>query len=70
MLAGGTGTLLELAMVWELKNKGFLNGWKPIIILGEYWKPLVELVAADDLDAQRHLLIADEPKDVVRLLKK
>jgi uncharacterized protein (TIGR00725 family) len=70
VLEGGTGTLLELAMVWELKNKGFLDGWKPIIILGEYWKPLVELVATNDLDAQRHLFIADEPKDVVRLLKK
>ena len=25
VLPGGTGTLLELAMVWELKNKGFLD---------------------------------------------
>ncbi|MBM4025499.1 MAG: hypothetical protein FJ280_08835 [Planctomycetes bacterium] len=25
VLPGGTGTLLELAMVWELKNKGFLE---------------------------------------------
>ena len=70
VMAGGTGTLLELAMVWELKNKGFLEGWKPVILLGEYWKPLIELMAADDLGAQRHLFIADEPKDVVRFLKK
>ena len=70
VLAGGTGTLLELAMVWELKNKGFLDGWKPVILLGEYWKPLIGLMAADDLGAQRHLFIADEPKDVVRFLKK
>jgi uncharacterized protein (TIGR00730 family) len=70
VLAGGTGTLLELAMVWELKNKGFLDGSKPIILLGGHWKPLIELVAMDDRDAQRHLLIAVEPKDVVRLLKR
>jgi uncharacterized protein (TIGR00725 family) len=70
VLAGGTGTLLELALIWELKNKGFLVGPKPIILLGEYWEPLVELVARDDKDSQRHILIADEPKDVVRLLKK
>jgi uncharacterized protein (TIGR00730 family) len=70
VLAGGTGTLLELAMVWELKNKGFLDGSKPIIIAGDYWKPIVELAARDDRGAGRHLLIADEPKDVVRLLKK
>ena len=70
VLPGGTGTLLELATVWELKNKGFLDGSKPIILLGEYWKPLIEVVMADDLGCQEHLLLADEPKDVVRLLKK
>jgi uncharacterized protein (TIGR00725 family) len=70
VLAGGTGTLLELALVWELKNKGFLDGSKPIILLGEYWKPLVEAVAKDDPGCREHLLLANEPKDVVRLLKK
>ena len=54
VLPGGTGTLLELALVWELKNKGFLNGDKPIIILGEYWSRLVELVATVDPDSGRH----------------
>lgn len=70
VLAGGTGTLLELAMAWELKNKGFLDGSKQIIIAGQYWKPIVELAAREDRDSQRHILVADEPKDVVRLLKK
>jgi uncharacterized protein (TIGR00725 family) len=70
VLTGGTGTLLELAMVWELKNKGFLNGSKPIILLGEYWKPIVEAVAKDDPGCRKHLLLANEPKDVVKLLKK
>jgi uncharacterized protein (TIGR00730 family) len=69
VLPGGTGTLLELALVWELKNKGFLTGDKPIIILGEYWKPLVELVATVDAGSERYILRADEPKDVVRILK-
>jgi uncharacterized protein (TIGR00725 family) len=31
VVPGATGTLLELAMVWELKNKGFLKPEKPII---------------------------------------
>jgi uncharacterized protein (TIGR00725 family) len=70
VLAGGTGTLLELAMVWELKNKGFFTAQKPIILLGEYWRGLVELIATDDPVCQRHLSFADEPKDVVKLLKK
>lgn len=69
VLPGGTGTLLELAFVWELRNKSFLGEDKPIILLGEYWGGLVELVAADDADSRRHLLFADEPKKVVELLK-
>ncbi|MHC4195163.1 MAG: LOG family protein, partial [Planctomycetota bacterium] len=32
VLPGGTGTLLELAMVWELKNKGCSGNDKPIIL--------------------------------------
>jgi hypothetical protein len=69
VLPGGTGTLLELAMVWELKNKGFLIGDKPIILLGEYWNVLIELVATDDPKSRWYLLAADEPKDVIELLK-
>jgi uncharacterized protein (TIGR00730 family) len=44
VLPGGTGTLLELAKVWELKNKGFLKTDKPIILVGGFWKTLVDLV--------------------------
>jgi hypothetical protein len=69
VLPGGTGTLLELALVWELKNKGFLSGDKPIILLGKYWNRLIELVAADDQKNRRHILTANEPKDVIELLK-
>ena len=42
VLPGGTGTLLELATVWELKNKGFLDRGKPIVLAGGFWRPLVE----------------------------
>jgi len=69
VLPGGTGTLLELAFVWELKNKGFLSGDKPIILLGKYWNRLVELIATDDPKSGQHLLLANEPKDVIGLLK-
>ena len=44
VLPGGTGTLLELAMVWELKNKKFLDRGKPLVLLGDFWKPVVDLV--------------------------
>ena len=68
ILPGGTGTLLELAMVWELKNKGFLNGEKPIILLGRFWQPLVELIASDDPKSSGFVEIASDPQQAVDIL--
>jgi len=42
-LPGSTGTLLEIAMVWELINKHFLPQ-RPIIFLSDYWKPVIDTV--------------------------
>ncbi len=66
VLPGGTGTLLELAKVWELKNKGFLNVHKLIILLGGFWKPLVDLLATDDPDCIRHIYQVDRPEEAVK----
>jgi uncharacterized protein (TIGR00730 family) len=68
VLPGGTGTLLELAKVWELKNKGFLKADKPIILVGGFWKPLAELVASDDPDSSWHIKLADGPKQAVKMI--
>jgi len=68
VLPGGTGTLLELAKVWELKNKGFLKADKPIILLGGFWKPLIELIATDDADSSSYVMLADEPKQAVEMI--
>jgi len=68
VLPGGTGTLLELAKVWELKNKGFLNADKPIILVGGFWQPLLDLIAADDPDSSRHIKHVDDPEQVVELI--
>ena len=70
VLPGGTGTLLELAKVWELKNKGFLETGKPVILVGGFWKPLVDLVAAEDPESSRYLQQADEPEQVKGILIK
>ena len=67
-LPGGTGTLLELAKVWELKNKGFLKGDKPIILVGEFWKPLVELLAIDDAESSSYVMLADDPQQAVETI--
>jgi uncharacterized protein (TIGR00730 family) len=68
VLPGGTGTLLELAKVWELKNKGFIEADKPIILVGGFWKPLVDLIAADDPDSNRYIQHTDGPKEAVELI--
>jgi len=68
VLPGGTGTLLELANVWELKNKGFPEADKPIILVGGFWRPLLDLIAADDPDSSRHIKQVDGPEQVVELI--
>jgi uncharacterized protein (TIGR00730 family) len=40
VLQGGTGTLLELAAVWEFVNKGLMKG-KPIACHSSIWKTIV-----------------------------
>ncbi len=40
---GGTGTLVELAVVWEMLNKGAMRR-KPLVVLGGFWQPVIERV--------------------------
>lgn len=68
VLPGGTGTLLELAKVWELKNKGFIQADKPVILIGKFWKPLVDLLATDDPYSIRHVYQVDRPEQAVKLV--
>ena len=69
VLPGGTGTLLELAKVWELKNKGFLNSQKLIILLGDFWQPLVELVKIDDPKSCQAVHLVGKVDQVIALLR-
>ena len=45
---GGTGTLVELAVVWEMLNKGVIAG-KPFVALGDFWAPILERVREVEL---------------------
>jgi uncharacterized protein (TIGR00730 family) len=40
---GGTGTLAELAVVWEMLNKSVIAG-KPIVVVGDFWQPILDRV--------------------------
>lgn len=70
VLPGGTGTLLELAAVWELKNKGFLDGGRPIILVGDFWQPLVDLVVGEDPGCTAGVVVASGPDEMVSLIKR
>ena len=45
---GGTGTLVELAVVWEMLNKGVMAA-KPLVVLGQFWRPILERVREVEL---------------------
>ena len=46
VLPGGTGTLAELALCWEMMNKGGLSktvgGRKPLLVMAPYWQPVID----------------------------
>jgi predicted Rossmann-fold nucleotide-binding protein len=42
-LQGGTGTLLELASVWELANKGAMDH-KPIACHSSMWQGIISIM--------------------------
>jgi uncharacterized protein (TIGR00730 family) len=73
---GGTGTLVELAVVWEMLNKSVMTG-KPLAVLGNFWSPIIECVREVELghnspwgEASGRLIhVAATPKDAARHLK-
>ncbi len=46
VLPGGTGTLAELALAWEVMNKSTLSstvgGRKPLLVVEPYWRPVID----------------------------
>jgi uncharacterized protein (TIGR00730 family) len=40
---GGTGTLVELAVVWEMLNKKAMEQ-RPFVVLGDFWQPVLDRV--------------------------
>jgi uncharacterized protein (TIGR00730 family) len=45
---GGTGTLVELAVVWEMLNKHAMAR-KPLVALGDFWSPVIDRVREVEL---------------------
>lgn len=51
VLPGGTGTLAELALAWEMMNKSTLSrtvgGRKPLLVMEPYWKPVIDCLSRE-----------------------
>ncbi len=72
---GGTGTLVELAVVWEMLNKSVMTA-KPFAVLGDFWQPVLDRVREVELghaapwgEANGRLVyVAETPGDVANHL--
>jgi uncharacterized protein (TIGR00730 family) len=51
VLPGGTGTLVELAVVWERMSKGFMPE-KPFIIMADSWQRVVDAIPSSEFSLQ------------------
>lgn len=67
VLPGGTGTLLELALVWELMNKSLLRRRSPVVLLGAHWAPVVDAVLREQPESVRLTLAASAESAVAAI---
>jgi uncharacterized protein (TIGR00730 family) len=65
VLPGATGTLLELAAVWEQQLKHILPR-RPIVCMGDFWRPLVEMMASARADSRSLVDLLEAPSDLDR----
>ncbi|MBI4166615.1 MAG: LOG family protein [Acidobacteria bacterium] len=82
VLPGGTGTLAELALVWEMMNKSALaqtvGGRKPLLVVTPYWQPVIDCLSqesrlnarggAQRAPAMEMVTLIERPEDVVKNL--
>jgi len=72
---GGTGTLVELAVVWEMLNKSVMTR-RPFAVLGHFWAPILDRVREVELghpapwgEANGRLVhVADSPGEAAQHL--
>jgi uncharacterized protein (TIGR00730 family) len=63
LFPGGIGTALELLMVWQLLQVGFMTE-RPVILIGEMWRGLVDWMRRDMVPRK---VVNPEDLDLVRL---
>ena len=82
VLPGGTGTLAELALVWEMMNKSALartvGGRKPLLVMAPYWQPVIDCLRQESglgvsgsgprAPAMEFVTLVERPDDVIKSL--
>ena len=69
ILNGGTGTLVELMVVWEMNNKGLHA--KPFAVLGRKIQAAVNAIKRNsEVEMSNQLYFAKDPKTAVQYLKR
>lgn len=66
VLPGGTGTLSEFALVWEYVSKG-LVGPRPIFVVGDFWRPMVQRMIADRPRSGKCIHLVDTAHQIVEI---
>ncbi|MCP4375028.1 MAG: hypothetical protein GY794_02435, partial [bacterium] len=60
---GGTGTLVELAYVWELMAKGLLER-RAIVCVGDFWEPVLEMMRLERPSSAEYVIRVDMPSEL------
>ncbi len=67
-LPGGTGTLLEISMVWEMMNKKFIKS-RPFVLVGQSWKNVICEVINHDDKSSGYIDCVDNVEEAIDLLE-
>jgi uncharacterized protein (TIGR00725 family) len=63
VLPGGTGTLRELATVWEALSIQAILG-RPLVCIGSFWRPLVEMMASARPGCEECVALIDRAEEL------
>ncbi|MEJ2007909.1 MAG: LOG family protein [Acidobacteriota bacterium] len=71
-LPGGTGTLAELALAWEMMNKSSLlksvGGRRPLVVMIPYWQPVIECLKQETALALRSNKVKIPAMEIVTMV--
>ena len=66
---GATGTLVELAVAWEMMCKNQLSR-RPLVALAPFWQPIIAVIETADEKTRGHVALADSVPAAVRILQR